>query len=580
MPTRSAGIAPTAAATSSASTAAGTAVPGSRRRSGQARWQAHRTRRGRQRAAEPSRRRRRRRGRPQDRQPGTRSSSATWPAPTPTSTSRRRTRALTEQLPAALVPRLALVDELPTRTSGKVDRNALPWPPAGYRRRRGETGLEGTQAWVAGLWTAILGAEITGPDDDFFELGGGSLSAAQLVTALRERFPEVTVAQLYDHPRLGSLAEYLDELAPIDAAEPRIVTPTPRRTQLAQIAATVPLTTLTGLQWVTWLAIANNVFVVVRRRAVGADGVVVVDSARVLRLHQPGRPDGDLGDRLADRCCADSSPGTYPRGGSEHLRLWVAQRLTEASGAANLSGAPWMLYYARALGAKRRPAASTCTRCRRSPACSSSATVAPSNPRSTCPGTGSTATSSTSVRSRSVPGASVGARSTLIPGATHRARTPKSSAGSAVFGRVKANQQLGRFTGGQGRQGRPPVARGDPAPRGLAGFPRSASRPMLIAGLPIFALVAGIVLIGWWIRDAGTTSDPPCSSRCVMLPVATLVSLAVFASLTLVSVRLLSHRAARGLPPGPQPHRLAGVGHRATAWTPPARSCSRCTRVC
>ena len=38
---------------------------------------------------------------------------------------------LAEPLPAALVPRLVLVDELPTRTSGKVDRDALPWPPPG-----------------------------------------------------------------------------------------------------------------------------------------------------------------------------------------------------------------------------------------------------------------------------------------------------------------------------------------------------------------------------------------------------------------------------------------------------------------
>src|SRR6185369_28818 len=39
--------------------------------------------------------------------------------------------ALAEALPAALVPRLVLVDELPTRTSGKVDRDALPWPVTG-----------------------------------------------------------------------------------------------------------------------------------------------------------------------------------------------------------------------------------------------------------------------------------------------------------------------------------------------------------------------------------------------------------------------------------------------------------------
>src|SRR5690606_32143182 len=38
---------------------------------------------------------------------------------------------LSESLPAALVPRLVVVDELPTRTSGKVDRDALPWPVGG-----------------------------------------------------------------------------------------------------------------------------------------------------------------------------------------------------------------------------------------------------------------------------------------------------------------------------------------------------------------------------------------------------------------------------------------------------------------
>ena len=42
-----------------------------------------------------------------------------------------------EQLPAALVPLLAVVDALPTRTSGKVDRAALPWPLATAAGRGG-----------------------------------------------------------------------------------------------------------------------------------------------------------------------------------------------------------------------------------------------------------------------------------------------------------------------------------------------------------------------------------------------------------------------------------------------------------
>ena len=49
-----------------------------------------------------------------------------------------RSRPCAPTMPAALVPRLALVDTLPTRTSGKIDRDALPWPLATRRDRRAD----------------------------------------------------------------------------------------------------------------------------------------------------------------------------------------------------------------------------------------------------------------------------------------------------------------------------------------------------------------------------------------------------------------------------------------------------------
>ena len=165
---------------------------------------------------------------------------------------------LAESLPAALVPRLVLVDELPTRTSGKVDRDALPWPPAGESLEE-EPDLGGTMGWLAGLWRDVLAATVEGPEADFFALGGGSLSAAQLVAALRQRYPQVTVADLYDHPRLGSLAGFLDELDPPPKVETRVVRPTPILAQAFQVMMSLPLATLTGLQWVVWLALINNV---------------------------------------------------------------------------------------------------------------------------------------------------------------------------------------------------------------------------------------------------------------------------------------------------------------------------------
>src|SRR5260370_13209670 len=48
-------------------------------------------------------------------------------------------------------------------------------------------------------------------------------------------------------------------------------------------------------------------------------------------------------------------PGTYPRGGAVHLRLWFTEQLATRIGAAELSGAPWITHYARALGAEIGP---------------------------------------------------------------------------------------------------------------------------------------------------------------------------------------------------------------------------------
>ena len=62
-------------------------------------------------------------------------------------------------MPAAMVPRLAPVDTLPTRTSGKIDRDALPWPLASVDATTGPAvELEGTAGWVQGLWLEVLGA--------------------------------------------------------------------------------------------------------------------------------------------------------------------------------------------------------------------------------------------------------------------------------------------------------------------------------------------------------------------------------------------------------------------------------------
>ncbi|GAB0107403.1 non-ribosomal peptide synthetase [Nocardia sp. JMUB6875] len=453
---------------------------------------------------------------------------------------------LAEQLPAPLVPRLAVVDELPTRTSGKVDRDALPWPLPKATAATEDSGLTETEQWVAGLWDSLLGAEATDPNADFFDLGGGSLSAAQLVAALRERNPRIAVADLYDHPRLGALAAFLDGSAPVAAVEERHVRPVPLPAQLFQVLATIPLTTLTGLQWLTWLAIVGNV-------AAWSGSLPWLPHlswwwtlvAFLLFISPPGRMALCVaGSRILLR---GVEPGTHPRGGWVHLRLWTAVRLSEASGAENLSGAPWMVPFARALGAKVGTGVDLHTL----PPVTGMLEL----------GDGCSVEPEVDLSGYWIdgdvvhigpieigPGAVVGARSMLLPG-TKIGRNAEIAPGSAVSGKVKAEQEWA---------GSPAVKVGKAQHRWPDETPARAAHwvgifgvtSMVLAAVPILALGTGGLLIAWWIRDTQTLGAG-FGRAFAILPVAMLLVLAVYAAVTIVAVRLL----AIGLTEGHHPVR-------------------------
>ncbi|MDT0468859.1 Pls/PosA family non-ribosomal peptide synthetase [Streptomyces gibsoniae] len=257
---------------------------------------------------------------------------------------------LRAELPAALVPLLAPVDDLPTRTSGKVDRNALPWPLEGLEGPAAQ--LYGTEAWLAEQWTEVLGIPVADASDDFFAIGGGSLAAAQLTTRLRTRYPSAAVLDIYQQPTLRKLARHLEESAQDDGAE-RVIAPVPKRAGALQLLLLVPLFTVLGLRWTVALAALGNVLhwfgpypwaPVTSWWAVAAGAVVFHSPPGRLAIAAGGA-------RLLLR---GVTPGRYARGGGVHLRLWAAERLAEYSGATSLTGS-WLQRYARALGAKIGP---------------------------------------------------------------------------------------------------------------------------------------------------------------------------------------------------------------------------------
>lgn len=118
---------------------------------------------------------------------------------------------LSRKLPEAMVPAsYTFLEELPRSASGKLDRQALPAgtesstaaPDApGHRAPRTEE-----ERILAEIWCEILGREEVGLDQNFFQLGGDSISALLSISKAKEAGLELTSRQLFQNPTLEALA--------------------------------------------------------------------------------------------------------------------------------------------------------------------------------------------------------------------------------------------------------------------------------------------------------------------------------------------------------------------------------------
>ncbi|MTE17004.1 non-ribosomal peptide synthase/polyketide synthase [Nocardia aurantiaca] len=112
------------------------------------------------------------------------------------------------QLPAYMVPvHLAVLDEMPLTSVGKLDRNALPaveFTAATVAYRAPAPGAETVLATLIG---DLLGGVTIGADDDFFARGGNSLLAMRLVARANAALgAELSVRQLFEAPTVAELA--------------------------------------------------------------------------------------------------------------------------------------------------------------------------------------------------------------------------------------------------------------------------------------------------------------------------------------------------------------------------------------
>ncbi len=471
---------------------------------------------------------------------------------------------LRADLPAALVPRLAVVEDLPTRTSGKIDRDALPWPLTDGEQEEGvDLGdLTDTQAWLAGTWRDLLGATVRSVDDDFFDLGGSSLTAAHLVSALRTRFPGARVAHVYDNPRLAALAAELDTQTQSHQRDSdREIDPVRRRAGVVQCLGLLLARAVGGLRWLTWIGLGLWLAdVTVGLGAASALGLpawsdpafwVPLTLGWAFLLLPAGRM--VLAAAAARLVLAGVRPGTYPRGGAVHLRVWFAERLTDEIGPVGLGGAGLNRWYAALLGADIGRHVDLHS-------------VPPVTGFLTL-GNGASVENEVDLAGHWLDGdrfvlgevavarrSRVGMRSTLLPGADI-GEDAEIAPGAAVFGRVPD----GEFWSGA------PATRFGPA-RGPWADRKPVNKPVwllaygvggqVLALLPALSITVGAVLVAVLASALGattpltaTTLGAAVGSALAWAPLAALVAFGVLAAVIVGGVRLL----ARGLTPGHYP---------------------------
>ena len=142
--------------------------------------------------------------------------------PVPTSSDLRRF--LTPILPASMLPSAYVcLDALPLMPNGKIERRALlaldqARPTLAEASVSPRTPLEEV---VAGIWISVLRVEHVGMYDNFFDVGGHSLLAMQVIARLRDALHvEVPVRALFDTPTVAGLTQHIEALRQAEPAAP------------------------------------------------------------------------------------------------------------------------------------------------------------------------------------------------------------------------------------------------------------------------------------------------------------------------------------------------------------------------
>ncbi|MGA9769161.1 MAG: MupA/Atu3671 family FMN-dependent luciferase-like monooxygenase [Blastocatellia bacterium] len=122
---------------------------------------------------------------------------------------------LEQYLPHYMLPSvIVMLDTMPLTPNGKIDRKSLPQPDAS--RPHQQTAFVApstpTEKEVTEIWLKLLRIENVGVMDNFFEAGGHSLLAVQLMSQIEDRFGiELPLRDFFTAPTIKAVAERIEE---------------------------------------------------------------------------------------------------------------------------------------------------------------------------------------------------------------------------------------------------------------------------------------------------------------------------------------------------------------------------------
>ncbi|WP_458090691.1 amino acid adenylation domain-containing protein [Streptomyces malaysiensis] len=247
---------------------------------------------------------------------------------------------------------IVVMEEFPLTANGKLDRRALPEPVIGGGSLVPPTTED--ERVVCAAVAALLRLDEVGVDQDFFQLGGDSILAISLLSALRDAGLHVTARQIFTHSTVGALAAVAsrEEVSTVDHRD----------------VATGPVVGSPIVQWLGETTDAIDGFVqsvVVNTPADLTTGALDEILAALVRRHDMLRaklvrgdswsfdiPEADRAavgwqqsDRPLEECVALATGGLDPAGGAMLCAVWrrEARQLVLVAHHVVIDGVSWRI---------------------------------------------------------------------------------------------------------------------------------------------------------------------------------------------------------------------------------------------